>query len=87
MRISSLHCGTNADIWIDGLTWTTWGGDRAEGTGIEHVNMCSPDCAAGDYRPYPVRVVLGAVNPAGAVFGSITITGYREPETDQLPLG
>ncbi|WP_216894107.1 hypothetical protein [Nocardia alni] len=87
VRISSLHCGTNADIWIDGLTWTKWGANEADGAGIEHVNTCSPDCAAGNYTPYPVRVVLGAVSPEGTVFGSITITGYGKPETDQLPLG
>jgi hypothetical protein len=40
------------------MTWSTWTAARARGTGIERVENCVPNCAAGGQYRVPVVVVL-----------------------------
>ncbi|MFI1917902.1 serine/threonine-protein kinase [Nocardia sp. NPDC020380] len=86
VTISALHCGTNADIWIDGLSWTKWDQDSAVGTGTVHLNSCQPSCSAGNYKLDPVTVTLDKVDPFGNTYMRITLSG-ADSETDNLPTG
>lgn len=42
------------------LRWTLWSTERAEGRGTAVVNTCWPSCVEGEFRRYPVTVVLSA---------------------------
>jgi hypothetical protein len=42
------------------IQWKSWGRTRAVGTGVEKINTCTPDCAAGNYESFPVKIVLSA---------------------------
>ncbi|HTU87044.1 MAG TPA: hypothetical protein VMF57_15815 [Solirubrobacteraceae bacterium] len=65
-----LACGDGA-TWLGKLKWTNWGGSSASGSGNYSVIDCTPDCAAGHVKSYPVKVTLskpktcsGQTNPA-----------------------
>jgi hypothetical protein len=47
--------GTTA-LW--NMTWSTWNGAEAAGSGTEKLDDCSPNCAQGTLHAVPVRVVL-----------------------------
>lgn len=47
--------------YLDGLHWTTWTSSGARARGSLLLNTCTPDCAAGHYRAYPVEVVANDV--------------------------
>jgi hypothetical protein len=40
------------------MTWSTWSGIEAIGTGTYRLNDCEPDCAGGHVYPVPVEVTL-----------------------------
>jgi hypothetical protein len=40
------------------MTWSTWTATRARGTGIERIENCVPNCAAGGQYRVPVVVVF-----------------------------
>jgi hypothetical protein len=40
------------------IDWQKWTSAGASGYGVEKVNLCRPDCAAGHYGDYPVTVTL-----------------------------
>ena len=40
------------------MTWTTWSGTEAVGTGTYKLDDCNPDCAGGHVYPVPVVVTL-----------------------------
>jgi hypothetical protein len=48
----------DAGLYIDGLTWSDWGGTSAHGTGTIHANTCDPYCLAGNFETAPVSVTL-----------------------------
>jgi hypothetical protein len=43
------------------LTWVRWGRRTAYATGVDWLNDCDPDCAAGTFSAVPATVRLGAV--------------------------
>ncbi|MEC3953182.1 serine/threonine-protein kinase [Nocardia sp. CDC153] len=86
-KISALHCGTNADIWIDDLVWSRWDQTAADGTGTIHRNTCQPSCSAGHYMTVPVSVTLQRYSPFFNVYMSITIDDGTALESDDLPTG
>jgi hypothetical protein len=43
------------------MTWTTWSGTEAVGTGTYKINDCNPNCAAG--HVYPVAAVVTLSQP------------------------
>lgn len=49
---------------MDGMTWTSWGGDGATGTGTDNSVECQPDCAQGPHLINPI--VVHAWNPKPA---------------------
>ncbi len=63
---SSRTC--NRQHWIERLTWTAWGANGAEGTGIEQSANCDPSCAAGEIFRNRVQVLFtgGTSAPVGS---------------------
>lgn len=50
-------CG-DGNFYATGLSWTHWGADDAEATGVGHQNDCTPYCAAGHFHKYKLHVRL-----------------------------
>jgi hypothetical protein len=57
-----LTCADAGDVLAD-LQWVSWGTAAAFATGIEQINNCTPDCAAGKFINYPVLVDLWRPEP------------------------
>lgn len=53
----TLACG-DANDYLAHLSWTSWSPGVASATGVQEENDCVPDCAAGQFRGYPVDVVF-----------------------------
>jgi hypothetical protein len=60
---------TEFDIFCDGsgalvhLDWTAWSTTIATASGVEYVDNCEPNCAAGKWSHQPVEVVLWRSQP------------------------
>jgi hypothetical protein len=52
-----LTCADAGDV-LAHLHWVSWGPTAAFATGIEQINNCTPNCAAGKFINYPVLVNL-----------------------------
>jgi hypothetical protein len=53
------------------MTWSTWTATRARGTGLERIENCVPNCAAGGQYRVPVVVVFSrAVKDCAARTGA-----------------
>jgi hypothetical protein len=52
-----LTCADAGDV-LTHLHWVSWSTNAAFATGIEQINNCTPDCAAGKFINYPVLVNL-----------------------------
>ncbi|WP_280383499.1 hypothetical protein [Nocardia wallacei] len=57
---------------VEQIAWTSWGPGTAEGDGIQHLNTCDPNCAAGHFVTKPVRIVLTDLVEPGHVFTRAT---------------
>jgi hypothetical protein len=57
-----LTCADAGDV-LAGLHWVSWASAAAFATGIEQINDCTPDCAAGKFIKYPVLVDLWRPEP------------------------
>jgi hypothetical protein len=53
----TIACG-DAGIYLSKLKWTSWSRSSAKATGTYNQNDCTPDCAGGKIRSYPVQVTL-----------------------------
>jgi hypothetical protein len=60
----TLACA-DANDYLTGLAWKSWGPMLASATGVQAVNDCVPYCAAGHFHSYPVNVVLWGSKAAG----------------------
>jgi hypothetical protein len=56
-----LSCA-DANSLLKGMHWSAWG-PIASGTGTLAVNDCTPYCARGTFRSFPVRIVLSRPEP------------------------
>jgi hypothetical protein len=55
----------NAALWLQDLSWTSWGPQGADGTGTVAVNTCIPDCATtAAINKTPVVVHASNAQPA-----------------------
>lgn len=56
-------CSLSGDgtVTLAKMTWRTWSATEAVGTGIDKIDGCNPDCAAGPI--YPVPTVITLSNP------------------------
>jgi len=63
-------CALSGDstVFLSKMKWTTWSETKAVGTGIDKIDGCNPDCAAGPVYSVPTVVTLS--NPVKACFGS-----------------
>jgi hypothetical protein len=48
----------DGNFYVNGMSWTHWGTADAEGTGVGHLNDCTPYCAAGHFHAYKLSVRL-----------------------------
>jgi len=53
----TIACG-DAGIYLGKLKWSNWGSSSASATGTYNQNTCTPDCAAGHIKSFPVKVTL-----------------------------
>jgi hypothetical protein len=78
-----IACG-DGNLFVDGLSWSSWGASTAKGKGTGHQNTCSPSCAKGKFKKYPMKVKLSAPhNCAGKTeFAELkyTWTGKKRPK-------
>ena len=93
----TLACA-DANDYLTGLAWKSWGPRLASATGVQAVNDCVPYCAAGHFHRYPVDVVLwhpAAAGPGSQRYTSITLlypgahpayAGSRRPVTTSMTL-
>ena len=54
------------DILVNHIKWQSWGSKTAVGHGVGHFNTCKPNCAAGNYQVFRVKVRLFRVVRVGA---------------------
>lgn len=66
----TLACA-DANYAVDDLRWLGWGGQQAAADGVAVVNSCTPSCAEGSMRSYPVHVVLDRPRACG-----LNLTAY-----------
>jgi hypothetical protein len=52
-----LACGDGA-TWLGKLKWSSWSGSTASAAGNYNAINCTPSCAAGHVKTYPVKVTL-----------------------------
>jgi hypothetical protein len=51
----------DANDYLVGLRWSSWGPTEAFGRGVEWVNACTPNCAHGKFSHNHVSVVFWRV--------------------------
>ncbi|MGD0198150.1 MAG: hypothetical protein ABSC56_09635 [Solirubrobacteraceae bacterium] len=53
----------DANAYIDKIDWKTFGGTTATGSGDYVENTCTPNCAGGHFKSYPMNFVLSGAKP------------------------
>jgi hypothetical protein len=63
-------CALSGDstVFLSKMKWQTWSETEAVGTGIDKIDGCNPDCAAGPV--YSVATVVTLSNPVKVCFSS-----------------
>jgi hypothetical protein len=72
----------DANFRVRGISWSSWTGQEATGRGTALVNDCDPNCAAGTFRRYPIRLRAFRPRETGScVPGSLfTRLAWRFPQ-------
>ncbi len=71
-----IACGDGA-FRIAKLKWSSWGKSSAAGHGTAKVNTCTPNCAQGKFKSYPVTLTAdkpGACPSGKRAFKRLTYT-------------
>jgi len=57
---NGLGCVLSGDstVILAKMTWSTWSATEAVGAGLDKIDACNPDCAAGPVYPVPAVVTL-----------------------------
>ena len=79
-----LTCADANDV-LTGLHWVSWGSGAAFATGIEQINDCTPNCAAGKFINYPVLVDLWRPEPLRGHPGTFDFTRATRVYTANRP--
>jgi hypothetical protein len=60
MPVCTSGCALSGDstAFLDKMTWNSWSGSTAVGTGTYELNGCNPNCAAGPLHKVPTVVTL-----------------------------
>lgn len=73
----------DANYELTRLSWKSWGGPVSAAVGKVSANTCTPNCAAGKFHSYPVKVAALEARKCGAklVYLKLTIayTGATRP--------
>ena len=79
-----LTCADAGDS-LTSLHWVSWGSGAAFATGIERINDCTPDCAAGKFINYPVLVNLWRPEPLPGHPGTLYFSRVTRVYTNNRP--
>ena len=79
-----LTCADAGDV-LAHLNWVSWGSGVAFAYGIEQINNCTPDCAAGKFINYPVLVDLWRPEPLPGHPGTSYFTRATRVYTNNRP--
>jgi len=79
-----LTCADAGDV-LAHLHWVSWGSTAAFATGIEQINNCTPNCAAGKFISYPVLVNLWRSEPLPGHRGTFYFTRASRVYTANRP--
>ena len=79
-----IACGDGA-FRIVKLKWSTWKQSGAAGHGTAKVNTCTPNCAQGKFKSYPVK--LTADKPGACPSGKRAFERLTYTFTDTKPKG
>jgi hypothetical protein len=79
-----LTCADAGDV-LAHLHWVSWGSGAAFATGIEQINNCTPNCAAGKFINYPVLVNLWRPEPLRGHPGTSYFTRATRVYTNNRP--
>ena len=79
-----LTCADAGDS-LTSLHWVSWGSGAAFATGIERINDCTPDCAAGKFINYPVLVNLWRPEPLPGYPGTFYFSRVTRVYTANRP--
>jgi len=79
-----LTCADAGDS-LTSLHWVSWGSGAAFATGIERINDCTPDCAAGKFINYPVLVNLWRPEPLPGHPGTLYFSRVTRVYTANRP--
>ncbi|MFJ3175884.1 hypothetical protein ACIPJK_34640 [Streptomyces roseus] len=79
-----LACGDGNNRLVN-LRWNSWGQRTATASGTDMVNDCTPYCAAGRFRAYPVTVTLSHPRPWPGHPDLQRYTSIRLLYTDKAP--
>ena len=74
----------DANTALTKLRWSSFGHASAYASGDYYENDCTPNCAAGKFHSYPVKLALTSAKVCRDKFddyqrGTITFTGARPP--------
>lgn len=87
-RPASMYLGEISGSTLTGargrIQWKSWGRTRAVGIGIEKINTCTPDCAAGNFERFPVQIVLSVPQ---LIHGALMFKDLRLHYTQRKPAG
>jgi len=53
----------DVNLYVDKIKWQSFGAAKATGSGTYVENTCTPNCAAGKYKSYPVSLTLSNAKP------------------------
>ena len=91
-----LTCG-DANTYLTKMKWSSWSTAKAAGSGTYTYNLCTPDCAAGQFKSYPVTAALSEPKRCSRqthkVFNILVVTfphgrpSYVRSGTDRFALG
>lgn len=56
----------DANYALAGLAWTSWGAPSTTAEGSVIANSCTPNCAAGTFHRYPVKVTANRLTRCGS---------------------
>jgi hypothetical protein len=73
----------DSSLFLTDMTWA-WASTRATGTGTATVNLCDPDCAAGNDVKVPVAITL---SDPQSVCGREFFTTMQLTITGRVPAG
>ena len=83
MEVKPAQITTSGDgsAYVDKITWSSWGGSEANGTGTLELNNCNPNCAQGTYAGYPATVTLDGLKPYGTGLEAYSTIVVQSPSS------